>query len=229
MDKNANDIVIDLGAALKDYEQYDGLGSGDVFPKAGLYVATIEKSRATTAEKDGKPMIVVVPVAQDEDARGLRTKPHNVLCGGLDKNNKSLGRQLGDLFVSLGMPSEEVKKITGSATLGQLAAQVIGKTVYIDVDSEFYEGKEQSAVVNFVTKERYETAKAANAHRRPRRQPVQYTGAPQGVLPLAGMPSPVSGFNLGGPANGAAAPAPVGAGMLADPLKAFSGLGMRQQ
>jgi len=200
---------IDL-TELKDFTPSEGLGSNSLIEKDGSYTGNITKVMLQKS-KDGKPMFLVQQIVDDADAKGAMLL-QNVLVGGRDRNGDPLARQLGSLLTSIGYSVEQIRGLaaTGNIDGEAMAKQLTGKRVYFTVEAEAYEGKISSRIQNYVTKQAYDDAVAANAHRRPRRvTDASFSGAPAGA---AGMPAPA-----GAAATGAKAK---------DPMAALAGLNL---
>lgn len=189
------------------YEAYSGEGGSDNVPFAGLvHVNLTSLSAFHTAPKDGsqpKPAVKVGSVIQDEDGKGLRLIS-TVLAGGKDKNGDDLGRQFIDLLVSSGTTVDAIKKNAQNNVGGPISGilnQLRGRGAYCEIDGDTYDGRETTRVLNWVTKERYEQAKAIGAHRRPRRK-VGAAGATPG-LPAGAVVGTANGMAGAGASAGA--------------------------
>lgn len=187
------------------YAPYTGEGGSDPFPQDGLYAVKLGGFKPYFTKDKKFPALKVHGVAEDEDAKGLRLID-DVLCGGKDKNGDDLGRQFCDLLVSSGTAVDSIHQNAQKGVEGSISAitkQLVNRVAYVEIEADVYEGKETSKVRNWITKERYEQAKAIGAHRRKRRAVGQQAQAGAG------------GMNLGGGAaaapNGAANP-PAAAG-----------------
>lgn len=201
---------IDL-TELKDFTPTEGLGSNSLIEKDGSYTGNITRVMLQKA-KSGNPMFLVQQIVDDADAKGAMLL-QNVIVGGKDRNGDSLARQLGALLTSIGYSVEQIRGLAANGSIDgeAMAKSLIGKRVYFTVEAEAYEGKISSRIQNYVTKQAYDDAVAANAHRRPRRvTDASFSGAPAGA---AGMPAPT-----GTAANGAT--------KAKDPLAALSGLNL---
>ena len=199
---------IDLGE-LQDFTPSEGLGSNSLMEKDGSYSGTITKVLLQKA-KSGAPMFLVQQIVEDADAKGAMLL-QNVIVGGKDRNSDPLIRQLGALFTSIGMSVEQIRALAkqGSIDGEVMAKSLIGKRAFFTVEAEAYDGKLTSRIQNYVTKQAYDDAVAANAHRRPRRVNDASFAAPTGA------------------AKNGAASGPTGATTpVKDPLAALGGLNL---
>ncbi len=201
---------VDL-SGLADWAPYEGFGSNSLMKQDGSYKATVTKVQLTKSS-NGSPMFLVQQIVQDEDEKGASLL-NNVMVGGNDKNGKSMIRQLGDFLQGCGTAPDVIRSLAqkGSIDGEQLASQLVGKTVHFTAEAETYEGKQTSKVKNYISKQQYDDAVAANAHRRPRAAAQSFAGAPAGVV--------TGPANVGGPAANGAAPK-------ANPLQALASLSL---
>ncbi len=213
-------INVDLGE-LKDFTPTEGLGSNSLMKMDGTYCGKVLKILPRRSESSGNPMWLVQLIVEDEDEKGASLL-QNVLLGGKDRNGDSLARQLGQFLTSVGYTTEQIRGFAAKGVVDgeQLGQAFIGKLVYFTAEAESYEGKMTSKVKNFVTKQNYDDAKAANAHRKPHNAAVSFSGPPAGIAAPANVGGPAA--NVGGPAatagaNGAAKP---------NPLQALQGLNL---
>lgn len=190
---------IDLGE-LANYTPTEGLGGNSLMKMDGFYSAQITKILLKKSQA-GHPMFLVQQIVQDADEKGASLL-QNVLCGGKDKNGDPLSRQLGQFLTGMGLSQEQIREFAKNGIVDgeQVAAKFVGKTVYFSSEAETYEGKMSSKISNYVSKQQYDDAVAANAHRKPRRADVTFSGTPAGVT--------TGPTNVGGPAaqNGAGKP-----------------------
>ena len=205
---------VDFGEAAS-YTPYDGLGASALLKQDGLYKATIQKV-IPGRSKSGNPKFTLSIVVQDEDEKG-QSIIGDVLAGGRDKDGNPLSRKLWDVFFSMGMTQDQVRAL---ASNGQQDEAVVvnaltGKTVFVNIEAETWEGKTSSRIQSFTSGQKYADAIAANAHRKPRKADVAFTGAPAGIS----TPAPAASLNGSG-SPVASAPA------AADPLSRLRGLNL---
>lgn len=190
------DFIVDFTPHTK-YTPYSGAGASDTVPFDGMVAVKLDSwSTYMSKGTPSRPMAKLAGVIQDEDAAGLRLID-DTTCGSLDKNGEDLGRQLMDFLVSSGTSVENIQKNAAAgakAPISQILQAKVGQIAYAEIQADIYDGKETSKVINWVTKERYEKAKAIGAHRKKRRQ-----------IPTANATA-AAGVNLGGGVNGASAP-----------------------
>ena len=160
----------------------DGVGSASLLKKDGLYAATITRVTLTESKEAKNPMFLVAFTVNDEDEKGASLLT-NVLVGGKDKNGKPNSKQLWDLLSSTGKTLEDIKALAanGQQPGSSVAAALVGKTAYVNVEAEAYNGNTSSRIKGYSTQARYEDAVSANAHRKPRKAEVAFTGAPAGA------------------------------------------------
>lgn len=213
----ANDkvsFVIDF-SGLANYAPVEGIGSSSLLKMDGFYAATIERVTQGKSSSGNNKLILSLSV-QDADERG-QSLIADVLVSGQDKNGNANIRQLGDLLYSLGMSPEQVKAMASTAaTPGDaFGNQLKGKTTHVNVEAETYNGNTTSRVRGYISKQRYEDAVSANAHRKPRKADTAFAGPPAGITTSA----PVTTVSTGAPAavNGAAK---------VDPLSRIAGLNL---
>lgn len=187
----------------KDFTPFSGEGGADAVPFDGLVAISLAGSATYDAKKNERgetpAMIRVNAVIQDEgDGQGLRLISHLHLDG-TDRNGDWMGRQFLEFQHSCGTSVEQIHKNAEAGTNVPDANLIIKKymddkrTGYCEIEADVYDGRETTRVKNWITKERYEQAKAIGAHRRKRRT-VGTTASPG-----------AGGVNLGGgaAANGA--------------------------
>lgn len=219
-------------APFKDFVPFTGEQS-DMIPEDGIGLATITGfrpyfSKAKPGEQP-KPMLSLAATIQDADFKGLRLVDQ-VLCGGLDKHNEDLGRQLVEVLVATGITSDQIHGMAQDArfqdmSIRQIAqAYLMGKTVVVEWEADSYEGRPTSSVRRWQAdltmperQARLQQQQVLKAHRRPRRA-VQSTAATQaaagafnvggaapgpGAMPLPGAMATVSvaGNSMGAPAG----------------------------
>ena len=179
----ANDkvsFVIDF-SGLANYAPVEGIGTSSLLKMDGFYSATIERVTQGKSSTGNNKLILSLSV-QDADERG-QSLIADVLVSGSDKNGNPNIRQLGDLLHSLGMTPEAVKALAGTA--GQpgeaFGNQLKGKVTHVNVEAETYNNNTTSRVRGYISKQRYEDAVSANAHRKPRKADTAFAGAPAGV------------------------------------------------
>jgi hypothetical protein len=104
----------------------------------------------------------------------------------------------------MGKTTEEIKAMAANGSVsGETVAQALnGKTVFVNVEAESYQGNTSSAVKSYTTAEKYADAVSANAHRKPRRAEVAFTGAPAGTQAATQAGAP-AGTLLNGAAKAA--------------------------
>jgi hypothetical protein len=204
---------IDFTEAASYEGLVDGLGSVSLLKKDGIYSAVINRVSLTESKEAKNPMFLLGLTVQDEDEKGAALISR-VLVGGKDKNGKPNSKQLWDLFASMGKTTEEVKALAsnGSVAGDTVAQALVGKTVFVNVEAENYQGNTSSAVKGFTSAEKYADAVSANAHRKPRKADVAFTGAPAGAQ--------AAQTNAASALNGAAAP------KAADPRDSLKSLGL---
>lgn len=205
---------VDFGEAAT-YTPYEGLGTSSLLKQDGFYAVTITKVVAGRSKESQNPKFTIALSVIDEDEKGA-TLLADVLAGGKDKNGNPLSRQLWDVFHSMGMTQAQVQ---GLAANGQQDGDVVistltGKTVYANVEAETYNGNTSSRVRGFIAGQRYNDAKAANAHRKPRKADVAFSGAPAGIQTPSTTTTAPAGLSLNG------------TGKVADPLARLSGLNL---
>lgn len=185
---------IDLGE-LSNYTPTEGLGGNSLMKQDGFYSGQITKILLKKSQA-GHPMFLVQQIVQDADEKGASLL-QNVLCGGKDKNGDPLSRQLGQFLTGMGLSQDQIREFAKNGIVDgeQVAAKFVGKIVYFSAEAESYEGKMSSKISNYVSKQQYDDAVAANAHRKPRRADVTFSGTPAGVT--------TGPTNVGGPAAGA--------------------------
>lgn len=196
------DFVIDF-TPHSEWEAYTGEGGNGRCPLDGQVAATITKIiPMMTKPKDGsvgKPAAIFHVTVQDEDnGKGVHLSTL-VLCGGEDKNQEALSRQL---MAALHAAGTSVEKIRANAKAGakmnasQLFPALIGKTTYVEIVASSYKNRETTDISDWSFKERYEQAKLVGAHRRPR-----------AALTAAAVAGAASGYNLGGGSTANGTPA----------------------
>ena len=197
---------IDLGE-LANYTPTEGLGGNSLMKQDGMYSAVITKILLKKSQA-GHPMFLVQQIVQDADEKGASLL-QNVLCGGKDKNGDPLSRQLGQFLTGMGLTQDQIRAFAanGVADGEAVASKFVGKTVYFTAEAETYEGKMSSKVGNYITPQAYNDAVAANAHRKPRRADVTFSGPPAGVT--------TGPTNVGGPAANGVKPIDAGAALKA--------------
>ena len=210
------DFNVDL-SGLSAYTPVEGIGTSSLLKQDGFYSATITKVTLGKSQSGNSKFILSLAV-QDTDEKGA-TLIADVLLSGSDKNGNPNIRQFGDLLASMGMSQDAVRQFAANGTQpgATLATTITGKTVFVNVEAETYEGNTRSRVRGFINGQRYNDAVSANAHRKPRKADVSFTGTPAGVpasAPAIGLPVPSS-------LNGASAPTPA-----ADPLARLRGLNL---
>lgn len=179
----ANDkvsFIIDF-SGLANYAPVEGIGSSSLLKMDGFYAASIERVTQGKSSSGNNKLILSLSV-QDADERG-QSLIADVLVSGQDKNGNPNIRQLGDLLYSLGMSPEQVKAMASTAaTPGEaFGNQLKGKTTHVNVEAETYNGNTTSRVRGYISKQRYEDAVSANAHRKPRKADTAIAGAPAGI------------------------------------------------
>jgi len=203
---------VDFGEAA-GFVPYEGLGSSALLKQDGFYTATIQKVVPGKSKESGNPKFIFSLVVQDEDEKG-QTVIGEALAGGKDKNGNALSRQLWEVFFSMGMTQAQVQGLAsnGMQDAEAVANTLTGKTVFINVEAETYKDNTSSRVRGFIAKQRYEDARAANAHRKPHKAATSFSGPPAGAA--------AGGISL--PTNGI----PNGAAKASDPLSRLSGLNL---
>lgn len=201
---------VDFGEAA-GYTPYEGVGTSALLKMDGFYAVTIQKVTPGRSKDAGNPKFILTCVVQDEDEKG-QTLIADVLAGGKDKNGNPLSRQLWDVFHSIGLTQQQVQALAtnGAQDMSVVINSLQGKIGYANVEAETYNGNTSSRVRGFVSSQKYNDAKAANAHRKPRRADQSFSGAPAGVAATS-TPSVLN-------TNGAA--------KSADPLARLSGLNL---
>lgn len=192
----------------------DGLGSVSLLKKDGIYSAVINRVSLTESKEAKNPMFLLGLTVQDEDEKGASLIAR-VLVGGRDKNNKPNSKQLWDLFSSMGKTTDEVKAMAANGQVSgeTVANALVGKTVFVNVEAETYQGNTSSSVKSYTTAEKYADAVSANAHRKPRKADTSFTGAPAGAQAAGGQFAVPAGAQVNGAAK-------------ADPRDALKGLGL---
>lgn len=168
-------------SGLANYAPVEGIGSSSLLKMDGFYAATIERVTQGKSSTGNNKLILSLSV-QDSDERG-QSLIADVLVSGTDKNGNPNIRQLGDLLHSLGMTPEAVKALAStSAQPGEaFGNQLKGKVTHVNVEAETYNNNTTSRVRGYISKQRYEDAVSANAHRKPRKADTAFAGAPAGV------------------------------------------------
>lgn len=204
---------IDL-SGLSNYTPVEGVGTSALLKMDGFYAAAIEKVTLGKSSSGNNKLILTLSV-QDADERG-QTLVADVLVSGTDKNGNGNIRQLGDLLSSLGMTQEQIRAFAGNGTQSgdAFGASLKGKVAHCNVEAETYDGNTRSRVRGYVTKQRYDDAVSANAHRKPRKADTAFAGAPAGVTTA---PVTVNGTVMPAASNGAAK---------VDPLSRIAGLNL---
>ena len=197
----ANDKVsfnIDF-SGLSSYTPVEGIGTSALLKMDGFYAASIERVTLGKSSSGNNKLILTLAV-QDADEKG-QTLVSDVLVSGQDKNGNPNIRQLGDLLASLGMSMEQVRAMAGNpaAPGDAFGGQLKGKTTHVNVEAETYNGNTRSRVQGYITKQRYDDAVSANAHRKPRKADTSFAGPPAGITAAA----PAVTVNAGAAANGA--------------------------
>jgi len=186
---------VDL-SGLANYTPVEGIGSSSLLKLDGFYSATVTKVLMGKSSSGNNKFIVALAV-QDADEKGA-TLIADVLVSGQDKNGNPNIRQLGDFLNSIGMSMEQVRAFAANGTQpgDGLAQTLTGKTVYANVEAETYQNETRSRVRGYITKQRYDDAVSANAHRKPRKADTAFSGAPAGAAPSTNVttgPSTVNG------------------------------------
>jgi hypothetical protein len=204
---------VDFGEAAS-FVPYEGLGSSALLKQDGFYMATINKVVPGKSKESGNPKFIFSLTVQDEDEKG-QTVIGEALAGGKDKNGAPLSRQLWEVFFSMGMTQQQVQALAanGLQDAEAVATTLTGKTVFLNVEAETYNGNTSSRVRGFIAKQRYEDAKAANAHRKAHKAATSFSGPPAGTQATGGIQLPTGGV-------------PNGAAKAADPLSRLSGLNL---
>lgn len=175
-------------APHKEYTPYSGDAS-DMIPFDGFVCVKLGNMKPYLTKEKKYPALKVAAVIGDEDAKGMRLVD-DVMCGGKDKNGDDLGRQFCDLLVSAGTAVEAIRQNAANgatAPIEQIIAKIAGREAYCEIQADVYDGKDTTKVINWITKERYEMAKAIGAHRRPRRKAVAQNAAGASNLNLGGV------------------------------------------
>lgn len=182
-------MIVDL-SFLKDYSPYDGLGSSDLLKHDGLFAVTISKVTFGKS-KSGNEMLTIALAVVDEDERGKNIVT-NVLVGGTNAKGEPNGRQFGDLLTSVGITVEKLRELAakGPQDVEVLAGALVGRTAHAECEAEEYQGRSSSKVRNFVLKTRYETAVAANTHRKPHKAATSFAGTPAGASATSNVTMP---------------------------------------
>jgi hypothetical protein len=161
---------------LANFKMYSGEGGADCVPFDGIVkVTTTSFSTYTSKAKpgeQGKPMVRWNMVIEDEDAKGMRLISH-VHAGGVDRHGEPMARQLAESMVSMGTTEENIQKNAqqnAAMPLVELCEKYVGRTGYVEISADEYEGEETTRVDNWVTAERYTQAKSVGAHRKPRKK-----------------------------------------------------------
>jgi hypothetical protein len=185
---------VDL-SGLANYTPVEGIGSSSLLKLDGFYSATVTKVLMGKSSSGNNKFIVGLAV-QDADEKGA-TLIADVLVSGQDKNGNPNIRQLGDFLNSLGMSMEQVRAFAANGTQpgDGLAQTLTGKTVYANVEAETYQNETRSRVRGYVTKQRYDDAVSANAHRKPRKADTAFSGAPAGAAQATNVTSGPSTVN----------------------------------
>lgn len=214
----SDNYKVDL-SGLADWAPYEGLGGQDLLAKDGLYATKVTKIVAGKTKDGSKQQLTVAVTVLDEDEKG-KQMISNVICSGVDKNGKPMIRQLGDFLHSIGATTEQIRGLSakGAVDVDALIQMAMGKTAHVYAEAETYEGTMTSKVRNWVTKQRYDEAVAANTHRKPRRADTSFAG-PSGVSAGNGP------LNIGGP-GAASAAKPAGATAQPNAAQALAGLGL---
>lgn len=201
-------------SGLANYTPVEGVGTSALLKMDGFYAAAVEKVTLGKSSSGNHKLIMTLAV-QDADEKG-QTLVADVLVSGSDKNGNPNIRQLGDFLHSLGMNTEQVRGLSASAAQNGEAfgTQLRGKVAYCNVEAETYNGNTRSRVQGYVTKQRYDDAVSANAHRKPRKADTSFAGAPAGITASVTTGSTV--------VNSAAAPAAA----KVDPLSRIAGLNL---
>jgi len=191
---------VDL-SGLINYVPFEGLGSNGLLKFDGLYTGLVTKI-IPGKSGTGNPKWTIAQVVQDEDEKG-QNLVSTVLIGGVDSKGEPLIRQLGAFMTSIGMTLDQIKKFASDNAskppdVKTLASLFVGKTVHIQCEAEPYEGKMSTKVQNYVSPQAYVDAKAANAHRKPRRADATFSGPSTTTTSMS--------LNVGGPAMSNGAP-----------------------
>lgn len=203
----AKDFLVDL-TGLADFSPMELLGTSALLKLDGYYSAQISKLTPGQSSTGNNKVLISFTVTSPDEKGALLLK--DVPLSGSDKNGNPNIRQFGQLLVSVGLSTEQVQGLakTGQTTVDAFAKMLVGKTAYLNVEAETYQGNTRSNVRGFITKQQHDEAAAAGTHRRPRRAEqmslVSAAPATASADPLASMAAAMSAASPAAPGNGAA-------------------------
>lgn len=177
-------FTVDL-SGLSNFTMSEGIGSSSLLKMDGYYALTIAKVTQGQSSTGNNKFILSCAV-QDADEKGQSLIADVLASGTTQKGDLNIVKHpmgLGRLLASLGMTQEQVQRYAANGTQpgDAMAAAFTGKTVYVNVEAETYNGNTRSRCQNFITKQQYEDAVAANAHRKVRKADQTFAAAPAGV------------------------------------------------
>lgn len=199
-------FTVDL-SGLATFTASEGIGSSALLKMDGYYALTIAKVTQGQTSTGNNKFILSCSV-QDADEKGQSIIADVLASGTTQKGDLNIVKHpmgLGRLLQSMGMTQEQVQKYSanGQQPGDALAQAFSGKTVYLNIEAETYNGNTRSRCQNFITKQQYEDAVAANAHRKVRKADQTFAAPPAGVTTgptTIPAPAPVAA-----PSNGASA------------------------
>jgi len=199
---------------LDDYKPYEGGGHGFV-PQEGLYKVIVDRADAGLTKDGTKGSVKVGGTIQDVDMGAGVHLMDDVLYSGVDSNGKNLARQFADFLVSTGTDPAVIRQQAatggGNLKIDDVCAQLIGRTAYIELKFDTYNGETRSKIANWILPERYLKAAEKNQHRGMTLE--QWVKTKAAAAPVGAL----SAVNLGGPVAAPVAAAPVAAAPFAAP------------
>lgn len=179
---------VDL-SVLSNFVAGEGIGSSALLKMDGYYALTVTKvTMAQTSSGNNK--FVLSCAVQDTDEKGQSIIADVLASGNTQKGDPNATKHpmgVARLFHSLGMSQEQVRAYAANGTQpGDALAQLFtGKTIYLNIEAETYQGNTRSRAQSFITKAQYDDAVAANAHRKVRKAEQAFSSAPAGAQTAA--------------------------------------------
>lgn len=175
---------VDL-SVLSNFTASEGIGSSALLKMDGYYALTVTKVTMGQSSSGNNKFILSCAV-QDADEKGQSIVADVLASGTTQKGDPNAIKHpmgLARLFNSLGMTQEQVRAYAanGSQPGDALAQLFTGKTIYLNIEAETYNGNTRSRAQSFITKGQYDDAVAANAHRKVRKAEQSFAGAPAGA------------------------------------------------
>ena len=210
---NPDQMVVDL-TPLEKFTPVQGIGTSDLLSQDGIFKLNLEVAKPKQSEKGDVMLLCAFAIDPAEGgADAGKRLVRNVMAGGVDKNKEPMVRQLGELLMSAGRTTDQVrteiagfKTSTLSKVCGFVEAEV--KVAYGRCRAKPYEGQLVTEIEGFVSAEEYEAAKKNGSYRKAHRPTAGGAGAAQAAMggaQLGAAPAPQAA-----PAGGAAAAQPNG-------------------